>query len=147
MRATRIPTLTSASARCCLTCRPVLKHCCHPRQDRRQVLGSLRSQPSRPQRSHRPAGDNLYLCTATPAGHPMAAEAQLTASAITHSRARAQDSSPGGLRSWSEPGCGSPGKRWGRKGKSFRSSGWPTPPPCMSERRTVAGSTWSCTGR
>ena len=120
-------TLTSASARCCLTCRPVLKHCCDPRQDRRQVLGSLRSQPSRPPRSHRPlcrslwgvACDNLCLCTATPAGRPMAAAAQLTASAITHSRARAQDSSPGGLRSWSEPGCGSPGKRWGRKGKSF----------------------------
>ena len=36
---------------------------------------------------------------------------------------------------------------WGRKGKSFRSSGWPTPPPRMSERRTVAGSTSSCTGR
>ena len=56
----------------------------------------------------------------------MAAAAQLTASAITHSRARAQDSSPGGLRSWREPGCGLPGKRWGRKGKLFRSSGWPT---------------------
>ena len=47
-------TLISASARCCLTCRPVLKHCCDPRQDRRQELGSLRSQPSRPPRSHRP---------------------------------------------------------------------------------------------
>ena len=39
------------------------------------------------------------------------------------------------------------GKRWSRKGKSFRSSGWPTSPPSMSERRTVAGSTSSCTGR
>ena len=47
-------TLSSASARCCLTCRPVLKQFCDPRQDRRQVLGSLRCQPSRPPRSHRP---------------------------------------------------------------------------------------------
>ena len=31
-------------------------------------------------------------------------------------------SSPGGPKSWSEPGCGSPGKPWGRKGRSFRSS-------------------------
>ena len=42
----------------------------------------------------------------------MAAAAQLTASAITHSRVRAQDSSPGGLR-W----CGLPGKAMGSEGQ------------------------------
>ena len=127
-------TLTSASARCCLTCRPVPKHVCDPRQDRRQVLGSLRSLNR--------AGH--HAPTARHADRFEAAEAQLSTSATTPSRARTQDSLVGGLRSWSEPRCGSPGKRWGRKGKSFRSSCWPTPPPrskgrsCEQERVSQA---------
>ena len=54
---------------------------------------------------------------------------------------------PGGLSWWNGRGSASRERRWGRKARSFRSNGSPTPPPPASEQKTDAGSTSSCMAR